>query len=146
MTTSSSNSSLHILVVEDDENTQEMLCRMLALLGHHPHCVSSAEEAEEPLRDRHFDILFADIQLPGMSGIDFAEIAVKTTPGIKVIFASGFNYLVTDKTSFQFTLLPKPYGLDQLQNAIEAVYPQLPEKQNDEAGRAAAIHLPADQP
>ncbi|HEV2610815.1 MAG TPA: response regulator [Noviherbaspirillum sp.] len=123
MTTSSSNSSFHILVVEDDKSTQEMLCQMLGLLGHHPHCVSSAEEADEPLKTRHFDILFADIQLPGMSGIDFAEIAVKTTPGIKVIFASGFNYLVTDKTSFKFTLLPKPYGLDQLQNAIEAVCP-----------------------
>jgi two-component SAPR family response regulator len=94
---------------------------MLELLGHAAHCVRTAEEAIEPLNSGKFEILLADINLPGMSGIDLAELAVKTVPGIKIIFCSGYGYLVTDKTDFDFVLLPKPYGLEQLKHALQSV-------------------------
>lgn len=92
---------------------------MLLVLGHEPVGASSAEEALETLKGKVFDVLLADINLPGMSGIVLAEKMVAEVPHIHVIFASGFGYLVADKTNFQFTLLPKPYGLDQLRLALE---------------------------
>jgi CheY-like chemotaxis protein len=111
-----------ILVVEDDKSSRHLICEMLELLGHAAHSVSNAEEAVELLRSgRRFHVLLADISLPGMSGIALAEIAVKSMPSIKVIFASGFGYLVTDKTDFDFMLLPKPYGFEQLKHALEHV-------------------------
>jgi CheY-like chemotaxis protein len=114
-------SPLQILVVEDNQNTLETLCEMLSIIGHLAHGVASAEEAIDILNSRTFDALLADINLPGMSGIQLAEIAVETTPDIKVIFASGFGYLVADKTDFDFVLLPKPYGLMQLKHAVESI-------------------------
>lgn len=94
---------------------------MLAVLGHGTECVNTAEEAIDLLKTRHYHVLLADINLPGMSGIALAEIAVRIVQGIKIIFASGYGYLVADKTDFDFTLLPKPYGLSQLRHAIEQV-------------------------
>lgn len=109
-----------ILVVEDDKISRDLICEMLELLGHAAHGVPTAEEAVELLGSgRRFNVLLADINLPGMSGIALAEIAVKSMPSIKVIFASGFGYLVTDKTDFDFMLLPKPYGFEQLKHALE---------------------------
>lgn len=109
-----------ILVVEDDNNSRALICQMLELLGHAAHGVSTAEEAVEFLNSgKHIHVLLADINLPGMSGIALAEIAVKSMPSIKIIFASGFGYLVTDKTDFDFMLLPKPYGFEQLKHALE---------------------------
>ncbi len=110
---------LHILVVEDNESARELIGEMLAVLGHVTSCAASAEEALEALEDKCFDVLLADINLPGMSGIMLAENVVKKLPAIHVVFASGFGYLVADKTDFQFTLLPKPYGLSQLKHALE---------------------------
>jgi CheY-like chemotaxis protein len=110
---------LHVLVVEDNEGARELVCEMLLVLGHEPTGAASAEEALVTMKDKAFDVLLADINLPGMSGIALAEKIVNEVPNIHVIFASGFGYLVADKTNFQFTLLPKPYGLDQLRLALE---------------------------
>lgn len=95
---------------------------MLIALGHQTHSAASAEEALEILKNGKFDVLIADINLPGMSGIDLAETAVKGRSDIKVIFASGYGYLVADKTDFDFVLLPKPYGFPQLKHALSAVF------------------------
>ena len=94
---------------------------MLLVLGHEPVGAASAEEALDTFKGNTatFDVLLADINLPGMSGIALAEKMVDEVPHIRVIFASGFGYLVADKTNFQFTLLPKPYGLDQLRMVLE---------------------------
>jgi DNA-binding NtrC family response regulator len=113
-------SSLHILVVEDDQGSRDLLHEMISYLGHEVVCVATAEEALEPLANSRFDTLIADINLPGMSGIALAEKAMETAPGMKIVFASGYSYLVTDKTDFAFTLLPKPFNLSQLRHAIEA--------------------------
>lgn len=110
---------LHVLVVEDNESARELVCEMLLVLGHEPSGASSAEEALEIMKNKAFDVLLADINLPGMSGIALAEKIVSEVPNIHVIFASGFGYLVADKTNFKFTLLPKPYGMDQLRLALE---------------------------
>jgi CheY-like chemotaxis protein len=117
-------SPLQILVVEDNSNSREIICEMLAALGHSARSATSAEDAVEILQTRKFDVLLADINLPGISGIDLAEKVVKDMPGIKVIFASGYGYLVNDKTDFDFVLLPKPYGLAQLKHALSSVFPE----------------------
>lgn len=113
--------SLEILVVEDNVQLRHLLCEMLVILGHRPVGVNSGEEAQEILRRRCrlVDVLLADINLPGMTGIELAQIAHARNPRIRVVFASGFGYLVADKVDFFFTLLQKPYNLAQLQLAIE---------------------------
>lgn len=113
--------SVQILVVEDSPNSRDLLCEMLAVLGHEAHQAATAEEGIELLKSRRFDVLCTDINLPGMSGIELARTAAAITPGIKIVFASGYGFLVTDKTDFHFFLLPKPYGLDQLSHTINLV-------------------------
>lgn len=115
----SENCSPEVLVVEDNHAARQLLCDMLLMLGYRPHCVETGEAALGVLRHKKFDVLFADINLPGMSGLDLARIAVQTLPSIRVIFASGYGYLVADKLEFGFVLLPKPYGLAQLQYALD---------------------------
>jgi CheY-like chemotaxis protein len=112
-------SSLRILAVEDHQHSRELLCEMLSILGHEVHCVGSAEEAVGPLKKQSIDVLIADINLPGMSGTDLAALAVKQDAKIKIIFASGYGYLVADKVDFHFTLLPKPFDLSQLEHALK---------------------------
>jgi CheY-like chemotaxis protein len=111
-------SPLQILAVEDHQHSRDLLCEMLSILGHEVHCVESAEEAVGPLQTQKIDVLIADINLPGMSGTDLAALAVKQDPNIRIIFASGYGYLVADKVDFHFTLLPKPFDLSQLEHAL----------------------------
>lgn len=108
-----------VLVVEDDKEANRLLCDMIIALGYDAYSASTAEDALALLRQKNFFCLVADIALPGMSGIELAQIATDMHPWMHIVFASGNAYLVTDKTDFRFALLPKPYNLSQLKMAME---------------------------
>lgn len=120
--------SLRILVVEDNDSLLEILCEMLASLGYQTVAAASGEEALEHLRSGRFNVLLADINLPGMSGIDLATMAVEMTPAIKIIFSSGFGYLVSDRLDFDFVLLNKPYYIQELAHAVRSSIRQMSEQ------------------
>lgn len=108
-----------VLVVEDDKEANRLLCDMITVLGHDVYSAATAEDALALLRQKNFSCLVADIGLPGMSGIELAQIATDMHPWMHVVFASGNSYLVADKTDFRFVLLPKPYNLLQLRLAMK---------------------------
>lgn len=110
--------SLLFLVVEDNEDFLHILCDMLQSLGHRTRPAVSAEDAVALIAQERFDVLLADISLPGMSGIDLARRAVKVAPGIRIIFSSGYGYLLSDALDFEFDLLHKPYFVNQLRMVI----------------------------
>jgi DNA-binding NtrC family response regulator len=62
-----------------------------------------------------------DMSLPGVSGIDVARQALRTQPALKVVIASGYGAPPAAGLDFPFGVLPKPYSLDQLRDAVEQV-------------------------
>lgn len=108
--------SLHILVVEDDVDSREMLCELLSLLGHQASSAGSAEEAEGVLKQEGIDVLLTDISLPGRSGVELARDARTRHPSLGIIFASGYSGI--SDVDFPFHSLLKPYDLNQLQDAL----------------------------
>jgi CheY-like chemotaxis protein len=109
---------LEILVVEDNHQLLNVICEMLNVLGHRGRGCTTAEEALGAMGERNFNVLLTDINLPGMSGIELAKLVTKIKPAIRIVFASGFGYLVAEKLPFKFTLLPKPYNMVQLRDAL----------------------------
>ncbi|QRN98214.1 response regulator [Archangium violaceum] len=110
---------LRILLVEDDEAIRSSVCELLMeVLGHRVLAVPSAEEAREVLASDGIDVLFTDVSLPGMSGVELAREAVRQRPGLRVIIASGHGGAVGD-TVPGAVLLPKPYELSQLESVLE---------------------------
>ncbi len=110
--------ALRVLVVEDNLDAQFLVCEMLRAFGHTVHGSSSAEEALAQVVALPFDLLFTDVSLPGMSGIDLARQARLHRPGIGIIFATGYGDGMTAHVDFPNTTLKKPYELDQLQAAL----------------------------
>lgn len=110
---------LQILVVEDNHDTREMVCELLRLLGHAPYGVGNAEQALAEADRQDFDILFTDISLPGMSGIDLAKNIARDHPKLGIIFASGYHVDKEDVEDFDCETLVKPYDLEQLQSALQ---------------------------
>lgn len=120
--------ALRILVVEDNDSLLEILCEMLASLGYQTVAAASGEEALEHMRNGRFNVLLADINLPGISGIDLATMAIEMAPSIKIIFSSGFGYLVSERLDFDFVLLNKPYYIHELAHAISGSTRQMSEQ------------------
>ena len=61
------------LIVEDDRPTRMLLGRILRARGHEVIDCGSAEQGLEAIRERHISLILLDIQLPGMSGLEFAR-------------------------------------------------------------------------
>ncbi len=62
---------LAVLVVDDSQDTTEMLCQMLKFSGATVTAVSSGEDALRILAANKFDVVLSDISLPGMDGFEF---------------------------------------------------------------------------
>jgi CheY-like chemotaxis protein len=104
-----------ILVVEDNIDSNEMLCELLRTLDHAAEGVTSAEDALRLLSQRDFDILITDISLPGMSGVELAKQLAREKPVLKLIFASGYGIEIAKNLAFPVTVLPKPFDFVQLE-------------------------------
>lgn len=80
-----------ILVVEDDDRVRRVSLRRLKELGYSVIEESSAAAALQRITgDEAIDLLFTDVVMPGMTGIDLARAARQHRPDLKVLFTSGY--------------------------------------------------------
>lgn len=112
---------LHILVVEDNLDSQQLVCELLGALGHRAEGVDSGEQALLVLQHKSFNVLFTDVSLPGMSGIELAQKVSAALPALKIIFASGYGAQIGKNVGAGAFSLPKPYDIDQLQNILNGI-------------------------
>lgn len=120
------NRALRLLVVEDNADACYLVCETLRALGHEVQPAGSGEEALPELSRQSFDILFTDVSLPGMSGVDLARRALQLTPGLEVLFASGYGDELTRHLEFPAKSLQKPYDIEQLQKVLDQIAQRLP--------------------
>lgn len=107
---------MEILVVEDNLDTQAVLCELLGVLGHRARGVSSAAEALQALSRTTFDVLITDIGLPDKSGTALAHEAVVDHPQLQVVFSSGHGVIKDEKLNA--SSLPKPYNLEAVMDLL----------------------------
>ncbi len=107
-----------VLVVDDQEDVLNMAIALFQMLGYDVVSANSAPEAIAILNQNDdIDILFTDVVMPGMNGIELGQHACKIRPTIKVILASGYAEpaLTAENAKIdEFPLITKPYTLAQL--------------------------------
>ena len=82
-----------ILVVDDEVGIQQLFEDALCSQGYTLICSGSAEEALEILKERNMNVMFFDIKLPEMTGIELCREVRKDNP-IALIFAmTGYGGL-----------------------------------------------------
>ena len=94
---------------------------MRRALGHEVEAAASGEEALPLLSSESFDVLFTDVSLPGMSGVELARQSRRTRPDLELLFASGYGDELTRHLEFPARSLQKPYDIDLLQIALEQI-------------------------
>ncbi len=108
-----------LLLLEDERDLREMVAELLREEDIEVTAVGEAAEAIEWLRsDAHYDVLFADVIVPGaLDGIEVAKRAVELQPGIGILLTSGNPVDVERRLiarGLEFTVLGKPYDDTQL--------------------------------
>ena len=111
---------LSVLLVEDNEQVRQFAEDLLRDLGCEVIAAADGKEALELLDTQPVDLLFSDVVMPGISGIELARQAHQLKPGLPVLLATGYSDEVV-KNSPEFEVVPKPYRPQQLGKAIAAV-------------------------
>lgn len=111
-----------ILVVEDEALVRHLAVETLLEFGHEVHVADNGETALEIL-DGHPEIalLLTDVAMPKMDGHELAEKACELRPGLKILFATGYD---GSGGTGNATVLHKPYLATDLAKAIQAVMQQ----------------------
>jgi signal transduction histidine kinase/CheY-like chemotaxis protein len=113
------NRSATILVVDDDPLIAMSTVDMLEDLGHVVIEANSGERALEILDGgRQVDIVMTDQAMPGMTGMQLAEIVRSKRPHLPVLLATGYADLPAGQLA-NLPRLSKPYQQSQLQAQIE---------------------------
>ena len=108
-----------ILVVDDDPLIAMSAVDMLEDLGHTVIQTNSGIKALELLeKEQTVDVLMTDHAMPGMTGLELAEIARRKWPNLRVLLATGYADLPHQKKS-DLPRLSKPYHQAQLQAEID---------------------------
>lgn len=84
--------ALHrILVVDDDPVVGKSFNRVLSNKGYHVITANNAHEALEELRKQEIDMVFTDIKMPGMNGLELAENVKSRRPWTPVVIVTGYG-------------------------------------------------------
>jgi CheY-like chemotaxis protein len=112
---------LRVLLVEDNEQVRQFAESLLGELRCIVVSAASGEEALEILEREEVDLLFSDVVMPGMTGVELAERVRDRFPDLPVLLASGYSEEIFRGAAADFKLVPKPYGLAALTQGMAAV-------------------------
>ncbi|HET9640999.1 MAG TPA: PAS domain S-box protein [Allosphingosinicella sp.] len=111
---------LSVLLAEDNDHVREFAHHLLDELGYRVVSAASGEEALERLEAVPVDILFSDVVMPGLSGIELARLARKRHPRLPVLLASGYSEEIVGVAGAEFEIVRKPYELGVVEAALAA--------------------------
>lgn len=113
-----------ILVVEDDRDLNEAVCRHLNAHGYRASGVLRAEEAFNALYDHHCDLVISDIMMPGMDGFSLAEHLRKIDQNIPILFMTARDDFAAKEKGYHLGIddyMVKPVDLNELLLHIQAL-------------------------
>jgi PAS domain S-box-containing protein len=112
-----------VLVVEDNIDVGAIAVQSLTDLGYVPVLANNAQEAlAELAKDaERFDVVFSDVVMPGMDGIELAHRIREIYHDLPVLLASGYSHVLAKNGTYGFELLHKPYSIEQLSRLLRKV-------------------------
>ena len=117
---------MRVLVVEDEEPLGEVFRDFLAELGHQAVLVHSAEAALGSLDGQRPDAIILDINLPGMSGLDFLQLRPVRDAALPIVAISGVATETQARECLRLGALDfvgKPVPLDRLNEVLTFLEP-----------------------
>jgi DNA-binding response OmpR family regulator len=111
----------HLLIVDDEPSTSWALAEGLSDDGFTIDTFRSAEDALDWLLRRRSDLVIADLNLPGMSGVDLARKLRRgrnAQPVIIVTASNSADVLRQVRSAGVAEVFPKPFRLDDLRHAV----------------------------
>jgi PAS domain S-box-containing protein len=109
-----------VLVVEDNDEVGQFSTELLEDLGYSVKRVANADAALALLSEDEFstDLVFSDVIMPGMNGVELASVIRERYPGLPVVLTSGYSNVLAENAHRGFELIQKPYSVESLSRIL----------------------------
>ncbi len=114
----------NVLVVEDDEKMNSILCSHLNKNGYHAVGCVNPVEAYDLLYGSQFDMIISDIMMPQVDGFEFAENIREANKDIPILFITSLDDFRSKQKGFRAGIddyMVKPVDLDEVLLRIAAL-------------------------
>ncbi|WP_158670400.1 hybrid sensor histidine kinase/response regulator [Bradyrhizobium guangdongense] len=113
-------SGMSVLVVEDNIELANFAADGLTELGYTITLVDNATDALAELvvdADR-FDVVFSDVVMPGMTGLDLAQAIRDRGIAVPVVLTTGYSQALSQEGGAGCDLVQKPYSIEELSRVL----------------------------
>ncbi len=116
--------SSSILVVDDNKDFADVFCDILKSNKYNAESCYGGEQALKKIKEAPVDIMFIDIRMPGMDGIETLKRIKKIFPETRVIMMTGYSVdemvhkaLEEDASD----IIYKPFEIDKVLSLISQI-------------------------
>lgn len=147
-----SSNSIRIFVAEDEPLIQQNIIQKIEQISPDFHVIGSAFDGEEALRQIASlapDILFTDIRMPGIDGLELCEKVKTINPSVRIVIVSGYNEFEYAKTAIRLGVkdyLLKPVKLSVLEEILFDLQEEISLRQSSRERNILASELNGDTP
>ena len=135
---------ISILIVDDEESVRDSLFNWFMEDGYRVECAENAKKALSILESDHFEIILADIKMPGMDGLEMLRRIKLLKKDSIVIVMTAFATVDTAVQALKdgaFDYVTKPFDPDDLSHLIRNASKQIALSEENEALKANVISL-----
>jgi len=121
------NEQMSIMIVDDEMVVRKSLLHWFKKMGQHVETASSGTEALQKLYHTPVDLMFVDIKMPGMDGIELLQRVKEDYPDISVIIITAYGSIESAVNAMKMgadDYLLKPFNPNQLSLLLEKVLHQ----------------------
>ncbi len=119
--------SIHILVIDDEEVIRKSFVLALEGVEYQVETAESGEKGIEKVQETKFDLIFLDLKMPGLNGVETLRELRKIEHDVPIYIVTAFydefvNQLQSAaKDGLSFQLLKKPVGREQIRSIAKVV-------------------------
>jgi DNA-binding NtrC family response regulator len=116
--------SKKVLIVDDNPNMSVLLSDILEIFEYEGDVANNGHEALDKLKQDNFAMVFTDLRMPKMDGIDLLKAIKDDYPELPVVIITGYsvgethNILVSQKAD---GFLNKPFKVNEIKDLLERI-------------------------
>jgi DNA-binding NtrC family response regulator len=136
--------TISILIVDDEESVRDSLYNWFIEDGYHVECAENANKALSLIESQSFDIILADIKMPGMDGLEMMRRIKQIIPESIIIVMTAFATVDTAVKALKdgaFDYVTKPFDPDDLSHLIRNASKQVTLSDENENLRKKVVSL-----
>lgn len=112
-----------ILLVDDDTSARQSIKLLLNIDRHHVMEAKSGPEALKLFHPGVLDLVIIDYFMPQMEGSELAGHLKSAAPSLPILMITAYGEKLVDCRNPVDAILPKPFGIAELRQAIASLLP-----------------------